>query len=83
MGLYDAGGGGAPVARFRNITPDDDSDLDHLPDGLYVGGAGSLTIMGIDKVLATFTVTAGSYHPLRPRRIMATGTSATNIVTLG
>ncbi len=79
----DAGGLGYPVTKFRNITPDDTANLDHLPDGLYVSGAGTLTLLGVDNVQATLTVTAGSYHPLRPKRIMATGTSATGIVTLG
>ncbi len=79
----DAGGVGYPVTKFKSAIPDDTANLDHLPDGLYVGGAGNLTVMGIDGVQATFIVTAGSYHPLRPRRIMSTGTSATNIIILG
>lgn len=79
----DGGGLGYPVTKFKNVTTSDSEDLDHLPDGLYVSGAGTLALVGIDGVTASFTVVAGSYHPLRPRRILSTGTSATGIVTLG
>jgi hypothetical protein len=54
------------------------------PKGLYIGGAGDVTLKGTDDAAAvTFTaLPVGAFCPLRPMYVMATGTTATNIVAL-
>ncbi|MGB3313153.1 MAG: hypothetical protein WBB85_01980, partial [Albidovulum sp.] len=65
------------------VTPDDVTDLTHLPRALYVGNGGDLSIRcagGQSVVLQN--VPGGSVLPLRVTRVNATGTSATGIVAL-
>lgn len=69
-----------PADRFVAITPADTA-LAVVPKALYVGGAGNLVVKGSDGVQATLAVAANSYHPIRPRNIMA-ATTATSIVAL-
>lgn len=56
--------------------------------GLYVGGAGDLTVIMHDDVAAAAGVTlkavpVGTYLPLNVRRVLATGTTATLIIAFG
>ncbi len=60
------------------ITPDDDNDLAIRPRFLRVGGVGSLVVV-MNGVAITYENVSGVF-PVRPHRIMATGTTATNIV---
>lgn len=69
-----------PADRFVAIAPADTA-LAVVPKALYVGGAGNLVVKGSDGVQVTFAVAANSYHPIRPRNIMA-ATTATGIVAL-
>ena len=50
--------------------------------GLYVGGAGDVTVKGDDGVEATFACQSGQYLSGRFCFVMATGTTATGIVAL-
>ena len=74
----------SPSDHLVAVTPDDDTDLSELPKFIFVGTAGDLVVVGADQDPATETVTiksaANQYHPIRPRRIMETGTTATDIV---
>jgi hypothetical protein len=71
-----------PCSRFRAITPADNTPLLLATKSIYVGGAGSLTIIGVeDTAPVTFSsVPAGTVLHVRAGCVMATGTSATNIV---
>lgn len=73
----------APATRAIAVTPNDAADLVKLPRALYVSGAGTLkvTCQG-DTDAVTLTVPAGSFLPLRPKRVWATGTTSTGIVAL-
>lgn len=63
------------------VTPDDNNDLLFVPRGVYCGTAGNLTIQDIAGETVTFSnIAAGVIHPLAPKRIMATGTTASQIV---
>lgn len=65
------------------ITPDDSNDLTRIPKGLWVGGAGDVTLRGVNGSNVTFAgVQAGSILPVRPSRILSTGTTATGIIGL-
>ena len=71
-------------SSFSAVTPDDSNDLSSYAYGLYVGGAGNIAIIGVDDSSAvTFVgIPAGSFLPVMAKRVMSTGTTATNIVAL-
>jgi hypothetical protein len=46
---------------------------------LYVGGGGDLRVVMADGATVTFAALAPGWHPVRVRRVLATGTSATLI----
>jgi len=67
------------------VVPNDAKDLGaSKPSGIYVGGTGDLTVvlMANDTLLTFYNVQAGTMLSLRAKRIMATGTTATNILAL-
>jgi surface protein len=66
------------------ITPDDSTDLIEIPTtGLYVGGDGDIKVDMFDGTTTTFVgLRAGVVYPFKITRIYATGTTATDIVTL-
>jgi hypothetical protein len=79
----------APARSAINVVPSDTTDYlsdvgQVVPKGLYVGGAGTVRVRLVDDVTTVdfVAVTAGTLLPVRPRRILATGTTATNIVAL-
>lgn len=71
-----------PAEKAFAITPTDDVLLEDYPRGLWVGGAGdiSLKLIGDDTAVTFAGVVAGSLLPLRVKEVRATGTTATNIV---
>lgn len=72
-----------PASAAFTVTPSDTADLSTLPRALYVGGDGNLTVIMQGGQTVTLTaVAAGTLLPLRVRRVLATGTSATAIVGL-
>ena len=63
------------------ITPNDSSEVDF--NGIYVGGAGNLTVTLLDGSVVTLTaVIVGTIYPLRVTKVLATGTTATNLIGL-
>ncbi len=64
------------------VTPNDSSDLSK--EGIvYVGGAGDVKVNTIAGNTVTFYgVPAGSYVPVRVKRVYSTGTTATNMVVM-
>jgi len=75
-------GYGGPGVKWYNVTPNDSTDLPTRPRALYVGVTGNVAIMDIGGTTVTFVAMAVGYHPLRPVRVMSTGTTATNIVAI-
>ena len=75
---------GDPATDAGTVTPNDATDLADLPKALYVGGTGNVTLQFPDKAGTVLfaNVQAGSTLPVRPARVFATGTTATNIVAL-
>lgn len=65
-----------------NVTPSDTANLPGVATGgLYVGGAGNLTVQLANGDAVTLTaVPAGTLVPLIANKVFATGTSATLII---
>lgn len=73
----------SPARSGTDVAPNDGADLPSLPRAIWIGGGGSLSMLMADGGTVTLAgVPGGALLPLRPRRIRATGTSATNIVAL-
>lgn len=73
----------APAIGGFEISPHDTNALSKVTRAIYVGGAGHLTVTMHDGTVVTFpSVLAGSLLPIRVRLVMATNTTATNIVGL-
>lgn len=73
----------SPADNLIAITPSDSTDLAQDSRAIYVGGAGNLVVTpaaGGSNV--TLAVVAGSILPIRVRRVLSTGTTATGLVNL-
>jgi hypothetical protein len=67
------------------VTPSDTVDIraGDVSDGLYVGGAGNIAALMSDGKSCDFAaVPAGTVLPVAVKRVLATGTTATNIRAL-
>lgn len=66
------------------ITPHDTNELTAFVRGLYVGGAGDVALVCEDNSTSvTFVgVPAGAILPVRAKRVLSTGTTATNLIGL-
>lgn len=72
-----------PAASFVAVTPDDGAELpDGLTRSLFVGTAGLVAIENADGNTVVIKSGDSQYHPLRTRKIYATGTTATDIVAI-
>jgi len=62
------------------ITASDSTTYDP-PIRLYVGVTGNVAVVFPDSTAATLVgIVAGMWHPMFVRKVMATGTTATNIL---
>ena len=83
MGLIDTrvGPSTLPATDLFAVTPSDTNDLLVLTRGLYVGVSGDVKVTCMAGNVTTLVgLAAGVFHPIRVRRVWATGTTATNIV---
>ena len=72
-----------PSDHFIAVTPNDDVDLPLGPTrGIYVGQAGVFVVMDLYGTPTAFESTDAQYHPLRVRRVLASGSTAGGIVAL-
>lgn len=72
-----------PADDWFPISPDDAADLAQVPRAIHVGGNGGAVVCRNRRgVEATFWLEQGSILPIRPVRILATGTTATGLVGL-
>lgn len=68
--------------RAIAVTPSDATVL-QTTRGLYIGVSGNLTVrMAQDEVNATFANVPVGIFPVQVDQVLATGTTATNIVAL-
>lgn len=71
-----------PAFTFAAVTPHD-STVMPLCRGLYIGGAGAVTVLNNEGVAVTFAaVPVGTTLQIATTRVNSTGTTATNIVAL-
>lgn len=70
----------SPVTGAVAVTPADDTDLAEISLNLYIGTAGTLKVTMFDGTTVSYAAIAAGRHPLRVKRVWATGTSAANIV---
>lgn len=78
-----ASGVDGPATDAFAITPNDSADLVQVTRGLFVGAGGDVVIVTRAGTTATFTnIQGGAVLPLRVRRILATGTTASGIIGL-
>jgi hypothetical protein len=72
---------GSPAAQAATVTPNDAADLPTASRALYVGTAGNLVIVTVGGSTVTL-VGASGWMPVRVARVLATGTTAGDIVAL-
>lgn len=76
----------SPAMEAVAVTPNDDEDLPRGPTrALYVGrGTGNLDVACVDISGGEFVLNSldCQYHPIRVRRIKATGTTAPSVLAL-
>ena len=71
-----------PAMSAFNIVPGP-GELEHVTRAIYVGGYGDVRVITINNNDITFVgLAAGLLHAIRVKRVLATGTTATNIVGL-
>lgn len=73
-----------PASAHSAVTPSDtttllDSYNQPYCRALYIEGAGDISITDQLNVTIVYTVPAGTLLPFRPKRVNATGTTATGI----
>lgn len=72
-----------PADSWVSCTPNDDTEYSPLPTAIFVGTTGHLALRGADGVNVTFkNLPSGSFVPLQPSRVLATGTTALDIVLI-
>ncbi len=78
-----------PGEAGRAVTPSDSADLTHplkrlATRGIYIGTTGDLKIIHFrDDTAVTYVgVLAGTLFPFRVKKVLATGTTASNIVAV-
>lgn len=73
----------APASGVASVTPSDTAYVEPMARAIYIGGDGNVAIECPDGTTATLSgVLAGSIIPVQCVRVLATGTTATNIVAL-
>lgn len=76
----------SPARKAFNIAPNNATDLAIATKAIYIGGAGTLSVELVGDEpgsSVTFTgISAGSLLPIRVRKVLATGTTATLLIGL-
>jgi hypothetical protein len=70
-----------PAEGAFEIVPSDDTNLMYVTRGLYVGILGDVHVITAAGDNVTFVeLAAGVVHPLRIRRVLASGTDAGELI---
>lgn len=71
-----------PAEHAFAVTPNDSTDLAHVTRGLWIGGAGNISVdlNGGETAVLFSGVSAGTMLPLAVTRVRSTNTTATLIV---
>ncbi|OUS04575.1 hypothetical protein A9Q96_15960 [Rhodobacterales bacterium 52_120_T64] len=77
------GGLESPARQAAVVTPDDIADLVNTSRSIYVGTAGDISVHMIGQSSAViFKAVPVGILPIRADRVLATGTTAADIVAL-
>ncbi|WP_288935042.1 hypothetical protein [uncultured Sphingomonas sp.] len=76
-----------PGERAAIIVPSDTVDLLETPKAIYVGTGGDIAMIGDNEAIGAppvvwRNVPPGAVVPFRPRRVMATGTTASDMIAI-
>ena len=72
-----------PARTAEAVTPSDSVDLTYVSRALYIGVAGDIVVNMKDiGTSITFKAVPVGILPIRVSRVLSTGTTATNIVSL-
>ena len=72
-----------PAEYAVSVTPSDTVDLAQQSRALYIGTGGNLSVLVLDGSTVLFAgLNAGQILPVRIKRVLATGTTASSIVAL-
>ena len=63
--------------RWATITPSNTVNFVEVPRAIHCETAGDAVLVGSDDVAVTFALNAGTTYPYQPKRVNATGTTAT------
>ena len=73
----------SPSTAAETIMPDNESDLAYATRALYVGEAGDVVVQLMSGETVTLAnMQAGTVYPMRVRRVLASGTTASFLVGL-
>lgn len=76
----------APARKATLVTPSDAADLPQTAKALWIGGSGTVQVVAVDDTgntgVALGTLGPGTVVPIRVRRVLATGTTASPILAL-
>jgi hypothetical protein len=73
----------SPPEHGLAVVPNDATDLPHVTRAIYVGGSGDVAVRLQDGTVLSFAnVAAGALVPIRVGRVLATGTTASQILAL-
>lgn len=73
----------APASSAFPIAPNDAVELAETARAIYVGGAGTIALVTKEGSTVSFVgLSAGTVLPVSTVRVLATGTTATNLVGL-
>ena len=68
--------------RHAAVTPSDTVNFTELPKAVFVGVAGNVVAIDDTDTAVTYAMAAGSFLPIRPKRINSTSTTATGLVAI-
>jgi len=72
-----------PAGYAATVTPSDAVNLTQNARALYVGVGGNITVNLLDDTSVVFAnVPTGSILPVRAKRVLATGTTASSLIAL-
>lgn len=71
-----------PSDNAAAVTPNDSTDLTNASRAIYVGTAGDVRVDMVTSGTVTFTNMEAGWHPIRCKRVYATGTTAAGIVAV-
>ena len=72
----------SPGAHAADVIPSDSTDLATASRALYLGGPSDLRVTLVGDSTVTLKNVAGGWVPLRTAHIHASGTTASDIVTI-